>query len=128
MMIYPLPILDPIMAIGVAVWVIWNAFKNLRETIKVFLQASPDQVQISAVTEKIKSMKWVKDIHHLHLWSMDGTHHVLTTHLIVEAAANQEDVHTLKGEIKKSLFAEFHITEATIEIEWPHQHCADPAH
>ena len=128
MLVYPLPILDPIMAIGVAVWVIWNAFKNMKETINVFLQATPNHVQVASVTEKIKQMKHVKDVHHLHLWTMDGTHHVLTTHLIVEQGVSLDEVHNLKSLIKKTLFDDFHITEATIEVEWPDQACQDPKH
>lgn len=128
MMVYPLPILDPIMAIGVAVWVLWNVFKNMKDTMKVFLQATPEHVQLVAVTDRIKRMSWVKDVHHLHLWSMDGVHHILTTHLIVQEQASREDVHELKANIKRTLFEEFHITEATIEIEWPDQNCADPNH
>lgn len=128
MMIYPLPILDPIMAIGIAVWVLWNVFKNLKSTIDVFLQATPDQVQIETVTEKIKQTPHVQNVHHLHLWTMDGTHHILTTHLIVDENASKDDIHHLKTNLKKSLFDEFHITEATIEIEWPNQNCSDPSH
>lgn len=128
MMLYPIPILDPIMAIGVAVWVIWNVFKNMKDTVNVFLQATPDQVQIESVKAKIKEMMHVKDVHHLHLWSIDGLHHVLTTHLIVTEKTSMEEAHQLKLEIKKQLFDDFHITEATIEIEWPHHNCADPKH
>lgn len=128
MMIYPLPIIDPIMAIGIAVWVLWNVFKNLKSTIEVFLQATPEQVQIEAVKEKIRQFPKVQNVHHLHLWTMDGAHHILTTHLIVDNSTSKDDVHLLKTNIKKSLFDEFHITEATIEIEWPNQVCADPNH
>ncbi|MBL7546130.1 MAG: cation transporter [Bdellovibrionaceae bacterium] len=128
MMIHPMPILDPIMAIGVAVWVLWNVFKNLKKTIHVFLQGTPDQVQIEAVKQKIIQSQGVQNVHHLHLWSMDGTHHILTMHLIVQENTTNEAAHELKAQLKKSLFDEFHITEATIEIEWPHQTCTDPIH
>lgn len=128
MLIHPLPILDPIMAIGVAVWVLWNVFKNLKRTMHVFLQATPDQVQIDLVKEKISQKKQVKNVHHLHLWTMDGTHHILTMHLIVEENTTKEEAHQLKTDLKKSLFDDFHITEATIEIEWPNQLCSDPVH
>lgn len=128
MMFYDLPILDPIMAIGVAVWVLWNVFKNLKTTLNVFLQATPDNVRIETVTEKIKQVSLIKNVHHLHLWSIDGDHHILTTHLVVHENASKDEVHQLKIELKKMLMSEFHITEATIEIEWPNQSCTDPKH
>ena len=128
MLIYPLPILDPIMAIGVAMWVLWNVFKNLKKTMHVFLQATPEEIQIDLLKARISQNKMVKNIHHLHLWTMDGTHHILTMHLIVAENISKEDVHQLKTDLKKLLFDEFHITEATIEIEWPNQVCSDPVH
>lgn len=128
MMFYNLPILDPIMAIGIAVWVLWNVFKNLKTTLNVFLQATPNNVHIETVTQKIKHMQLVKNVHHLHLWSMDGDHHILTTHLVVEDRATKDDVHQMKIKLKKLLKDDFHITEATIEVEWPNQTCSDPNH
>jgi cobalt-zinc-cadmium efflux system protein len=125
---HPFPILDPIMAIGVAIWVLWNAFHNLKETMKVFLQATPRQFEIGHVEKSVREMSGVQDLHHTHIWSMDGEHHILTTHLIVEAATTMDQVHELKGRIKQELFAKFHIQEATIEVEWPNQKCVDPAH
>ncbi len=128
MMFYDLPILDPIMAIGIAIWVLWNVFNNLKTTFNVFLQATPNDVQIETVTAKIKQTPPVKSVHHLHLWSMDGDHHILTTHLVVEDTTSKDEVHQLKIDLKKTLMKEFHITEATIEVEWPNQSCTDPTH
>jgi cobalt-zinc-cadmium efflux system protein len=128
MWIQPMPILDPIMAIGVAVWVLWNAYKNLKETMMVFLQATPTNIDLQAVENSLRKFDWVHDLHHTHVWSMDGEHHILTMHLIVKAEAHPNHVHELKNQIKKHLLAEFRIQEATIEIEWPDQHCADPQH
>ena len=128
MLFYDLPILDPIMAIGIAIWVLWNVFNNLKTTFNVFLQATPSDVQIETVTTKIKQTPKVKSVHHLHLWSMDGDHHILTTHLVVEDSTTKDDVHQLKIDLKNLLMKEFHITEATIEVEWPNQSCTDPIH
>ena len=124
----PVPILDPVMAIGVAFWVLWNAFHNLKETMKVFLQATPTQFNLSEVESRIRTLAEVRDLHHTHIWSMDGEHHILTTHLIVHETVTLEQMHDLKGRIKKDLFSQFHIQEATIEIEWPNQKCVDPNH
>lgn len=128
MWLYPLPILDPVMAIGVAVWVLWNAFFNLKETMKVFLQATPTQFEISTVERSLKSLALVEGVHHTHVWSIDGEHHILTAHVIVRTDCTIEAAHALKNDIKRHLFEEFHIQEATLEIEWPDQKCVDPKH
>lgn len=128
MAFYPLPILDPIMAIGVAFWVLWNAFHNLKETMKVFLQATPGQFEMATVVSSMKALPKVDDVHHVHVWSIDGEHHILTAHVIVAADCSIETAHELKNQIKAHLFRQFHIQEATLEIEWPNQKCADPNH
>lgn len=128
MMIYDLPILDPIMAIGIAIWVLWNVFKNLKTTLNVFLQATPDNVRTENVTAKISQLPQVSSVHHLHIWSMDGDHHILTTHLVVNETISKDEAHQMKIDLKKMLMDEFHITEATIEVEWPNQACLDPKH
>lgn len=122
------PILDPIMAIAVAVWVLWNAFHNLRETMKVFLQATPRQFKIEEVEKSVRGIPLVQNIHHTHIWSMDGEHHILTAHIIVHSSSTVEQVHELKNQIKSFLFKEYHIQEATLEMEWPDQRCMDPTH
>jgi len=128
MWFYPLPILDPVMAIAVALWVLWNAFANLKETTKVFLQATPRQFQIATVEQSIKTLALIQGVHHTHVWSIDGEHHILTAHLTVKSDCTIEAAHALKNQVKKHLFQEFHIQEATLEIEWPDQLCHDPNH
>lgn len=123
-----LPILDPIMALAVAIWVLWNAFHNLKETMKVFLQATPTGVAMDDVQNTIKGFSLVKDIHHTHLWTIDGLHHILTAHIVVQEKSSTDEIHRLKVDLKKKLFEQYHIQEATIEIEWPSEKCYDPAH
>lgn len=128
MYFYHVPILDPIMAIAVAFWVLWNAIRNLQQTMKVFLQATPAQFEIATVERAIRAIEPVENIHHTHIWSMDGEHHILTAHVIVHSSVTVQEAHELKSRIKKELFSQFHIQEATLEIEWPDQKCADPDH
>lgn len=122
------PILDPIMALAVAIWVLWNAFGNLKETMKVFLQATPSGLELSKIENTLKDFSQVEDVHHTHLWSMDGVHHILTTHVMVSAGSSLNEIHQLKIQIKQKLFELFHVQEATIEIEWAGQKCSDPDH
>lgn len=116
------------MVLLVAIWVLWNAFHNLKETMKVFLQATPSGLELLHIEKAMKEFSQVEDIHHAHLWSMDGLHHILTTHVIVPTGSSLVENHQLKIEIKAKLFELFHIQEGTIEIEWAGQKCSDPDH
>lgn len=128
MWIHPIPILDPIMALAVALWVMWNAFHNLKETLQVILQATPGHLQQGKIEQLLSSFSQVSGVHHTHVWSLDGEQHILTTHVIVHADVSLEQAHELKNKLKHELHEQFDIREATIEIEWAGQACHDPHH
>lgn len=46
MLFVDLPILDPILSIVITLYILWNVFKNLRETTSIFLQAIPSNIEI----------------------------------------------------------------------------------
>lgn len=120
------PILDPILSIAFTLFILFNVAKNLSTTIKLFLQATPDKKMRNAICEQLLSLDNVNSIHHLHLWSMDGEHHVLTAHLVLDQAMDM----TLQSEIKKeiaTLLAEFELAHTTIEFEQPCEECRDPS-
>ena len=128
MKVFPLPWIDPLLAILIALWVFWNAFKNLRQTIQIFLQGTPSQFSISSVEKKILEIPEIKSLHHSHVWSIDGENHIFTSHLQLGSDVTMDRAHQLKIEVKKMLKNEFLIFEATLEIEWPHHQCHDPFH
>ena len=84
MLIVELPILDPLLSIGITLWVAWSAARNLRSTLRLFLQGVPDGLDGPAVCAEAADLPGVVALQHVHLWSLDGEHHVLTADLVVE--------------------------------------------
>lgn len=118
------PVLDPMLSIIFTVFILFNVFRNFGQTIKVFLQSTPDEKTLSEIREKLTSIDNVKAIHHLHLWSLDGEHHVLTTHIELESFLCAEDQKVLKEDISSQLH-DFSLAHTTIEIEMPDETCRD---
>jgi len=58
-----------------------DVIRNLKKTLALFLQAVPENFNLDEVKTKLLAMEHVHSLHHTHLWSMDGEHHVLTTHV-----------------------------------------------
>mgnify|MGYP000436057033 CR=1 FL=1 len=85
MLVVELPVLDPLLCIGITLWVGWNAGRNLRSTLKLFLQGAPEDLDGPAICEEAADLPGVVGLEHVHLWSLDGQHHVLTADLVVEA-------------------------------------------
>jgi cobalt-zinc-cadmium efflux system protein len=111
-----IPILDPILSILITLYVLWNVGKRLKETLVILFQGVPAGVDVRRVEEAIRATPSVCDVHHTHIWSQDGEHHVLTTHVVVDNADSYEQVADLRQRIKGEL-RRFGILDATIEVE-----------
>jgi len=118
------PILDPILSIVFTLFILINVMRYVLQTMKLFLQGSPDDTQKKAIADALLSMKPVEEIHHLHFWSLDGEQHVLTAHVVVDVNLNNEKMRELKQEVSNKL-APFGLVHTTIEFELPGEPCRD---
>jgi len=125
--IKPIYILDPLLSIGITLYVLIHVIKNLRSTIMLFLQSVPEKVDIKRIKDAILKEKNVRGVHHTHAWSLDGEKHVLTTHVLLDASAKKEDNRAVKSLIK-SFTQEFNLAHTTIEFEYNDEDCSMPSH
>ena len=110
-------IIDPLMSIGVAIFILINALKNLKEILDLFLEKTPRDISIDEIAEHICEVEGVLSVHHIHVWSMDGHNNYATMHVVVKG-----DTHTIKQNIRGEL-KEHGIGHATLEIETEDEHC-----
>lgn len=109
--------IDPIMSVGVAVFIIVNAARNLKEVLHLFLQKTPDGVSVKEIKEHLCEIEGVIDVHHIHVWSMDGYNHCATFHVVANG-----DSHCIKEMVREEL-REHGINHCTIELEEENEHC-----
>ncbi len=110
-------LIDPIMSIGVAVFILINATKNLKQALDVFLEKTPHGISVAQIKEHIIELDGVIDVHHIHVWSIDGQTNFATMHVVTNA-----DSHSLKENIRQEL-SEHGISHATLEFEAENEHC-----
>lgn len=125
MKFWNLPQIDAALAIILSLWVMYNVFRNLHQASRVFLMANP--LSMNSVIELLKQEEVVSDVHHTHLWSLDGEKHILTAHLVLHRELQTSELQNLKMKMKDSLKV-FNIIEATFEIETKDFPCKDPIH
>ena len=118
------PILDPALSIVFTLYILFNIGKTLWATLRLFLQAVPDRTLSESLHRCLSTLEEVKDVHHLHLWSLDGEHHVLTAHLVVQGAITTEQQVQLKKLIANCLES-FELAHTTIEFEFENEECRD---
>ncbi len=110
-------ILDPILSIGVALFIFINASKNLKDIFDLLLEKAPHNVNIDELKEHILEIDGVLDVHHIHVWSMDGQNNYATMHIVING-----DSHKLKDAIREEL-KEHGIGHSTLELEAENEHC-----
>ena len=122
----PWPILDPILSIGFTLFILFNVFRNLKETLMLFLQATPDQEQLANIRDDLLSNENVSDLHHFHIWSLDGERNVMTVHLVLVGDVSTEHIQTLKNDVQHSL-KKYNFEHTTVEFEFADEQCRDEA-
>lgn len=124
LMIKPWAILDPILSIAFTLFILFNVVRNLKETLLLFLQATPDTKQMEEVRSVLSSNNEVANIHHFHIWSLDGEKSVMTAHIVLEKDVSVSQVISLKEQLRHNL-AGFGFIHTTIEIEFANEACRD---
>ena len=112
-------IIDPILSIFVALFIFVNAAKNLKIIIDLFLEKTPKGINIDELKQHILKIQGVKDVHHIHIWSLDGYNNYATIH-IIEDGKNKDVKKIVKEELK-----EHNIIHSTIEIEKVGEKCLE---
>ncbi|MCB0176301.1 MAG: cation transporter [Anaerolineae bacterium] len=118
-----IPILDPILSILITLYVLYNVIRNLWKTVELFLQATPDNIDLTDIIQKLEAVPGVQSSHHTHLWSLDGEHHVLTTHLVVDQHTSRDEVMRIKA-ATKDVVNDLNLEHLTIEIEYEDEDCS----
>ncbi len=112
-------LIDPIMSIGVSLFIFINAIKNLKEVADLFLEKTPHNIDVSEIKEHIEKMNGVIDVHHIHVWSLDVRNHLATMHIVTDS-----EPHNIKDAVREEL-RKHKIQHVTIEIEANSEHCHD---
>lgn len=106
--------IDSVISIVVSTLIFIKAISHLNEILDLFLMKKPLDIDVDEIKEHLLSIKGVKDVHHIHIWSLDGKNNFATLH-----AVSDDNV---KDEIRKEL-KEHGINNATIELEYINEVC-----
>lgn len=116
-------ILDPLLSIGITAFILWNAVRNLRGVLRIFLQATPAHIDLAATDKRLRAIAGVESTHHTHIWSLDGEHNVLSTHLVVAPDTKKSAIVAIKDQTR-ALSRELDVVHITVEVEYADEECA----
>lgn len=122
LLIKPIPYLDPALSIVITLYILWNVVKRLRQTLFIFLQGRPSDVNANEIEEKLLEIEGVDSIHHTHIWSLEGQHHVFTSHVKLKNIKTVNQILDIKNRIKEIL-SEYPFKHYNIETELDNETC-----
>ncbi|MDX1628315.1 MAG: cation diffusion facilitator family transporter [Fulvivirga sp.] len=120
---FNLPIIDPILSLLIAGYILINVFKNLKESLRIILQGTPKGIDINKVIAGIKVINEITDIHDCHIWTLEGEQVIFSAHLVVQKPMSLEEMSVLKKRVRSHL-SEHNIEHATLEFETSQEDCA----
>lgn len=110
-------VLDPVMSIGVALYILFHACKNLKEILDLFLEKIPTGISAEELKAHLSEIEGVLDVHHIHVRSLDGRRHDAAMHIVADG-----DPAAIKAWVRAEL-KEHGIDHTTLELEHPGEPC-----
>ena len=104
--------IDGVLTIGIACYILYNATRNLLSTASIFLQSAPEDVSIQNLNKDLLALTPIKDVHDIHVWSLDGSYTVGSLHIVVDKNLTKDQRNDILTTMKNN-----HIDHPTIQIE-----------
>ena len=109
--------LDPIASLAIAVLVVAGAWRLLRDSTRVLLEAVPGDLDAGAVRAVLAEQAGVEAVHHLHVWALGAEHPALSAHVVLTGPLSLHEAQERALELKAVLAERFGIEHATLELE-----------
>lgn len=123
--LFNLMIIDPILSILIAFYILYHVYKYIKEIFDIFMEKVPKNIDINKIKTTInEKFANVNNIHHIHIWTLDGVNNYMTAHILLKDDISREDIIRLKNDIKKELY-KFNINHITLEIEYLNEKCTN---
>lgn len=108
--------IDPLISLVIMAVVIYSTWSLLIESLKLSMDAVPEQIQLDNIKILARKIPGIKSIEHIHVWAMSTTKIAMTAHVVVEEKTSVEKIQSIKQQLKHELQHEG-IHHITIETE-----------
>jgi len=113
--------IDPILSIAIGALIVWSGWDIIRESLNILLEGLPRGINLADVTDGMRAVQGVLDVHDLHIWSLGSSTHALSCHVLIDdVPPSCSDV--ILQRLNQVLADRFHISHTTVQFE--HVSCA----
>ncbi len=105
---------DAVFSVIISLLIIFSAWRLVIESVNVLLEATPSHINLAAVEAALREIAGVQAIHDLHIWTLTSQRHIITAHLVLcDATENQR----VLREARELLLQKFGLDHATLQLE-----------
>lgn len=109
-------LLDPLLSIAISVFIALAAWRILRETTDILLEATPKDISMSQLVKDMLTVHGVQDVHDLHVWSITSGMSALSCHVLIDNVPPSDSAPILRS-LTEVLREKYHVAHATIQFE-----------
>lgn len=113
--------IDPVMSFIIIVVILWDTWKLFTESIRLALDAVPNNIKYENVKLAILETSEVKGLHDLHIWALSTNENALSVHVITST----QNTDSLLNELKEKLAYKFSIKHVTVQLEKENLNCKE---
>lgn len=118
MKFYQIYWVDSVLTFCIGAYLIYMGFDLLKSSFKVLMLFSPQDIRIDDLVKKVKTIKGVKNMHHVHIWLLNEHEIHLEAHVDLEKDIKISDFDCTLEEISKVLRIDFGINHLNIQPEF----------
>ena len=111
---------DPLIAVGIGLWVLPRTWILLRDTTQILLEGTPQGIVLGDLRKAIAAVPGVSGVHDLHVWVSGADEPSCSVHLEL---AGEADSDTVRQAVTEKISKEHGIHHITVQTE--HAPCED---
>ena len=115
--------MDLVISVGISVLIVAGSLDLFKKIYQILMEAAPGNVDVGEISAFIRSQEDVKDVHHIHLWSLSSDRTALSAHLVIEPG-RIHDLDRILSRVTRALRESCNVDHVTLQPEL--DRCADP--
>jgi cobalt-zinc-cadmium efflux system protein len=108
--------LDPLVSVLIGVFILWNAWGILRQSIHILLESTPESIDLDSMVEILLKVDGVRGVHDLHVWSINESLRALSAHIVTDDISISAGA-VIQQNLNEMLAHKYNIQHATLQLE-----------
>ena len=110
--------IDSVLTLAIAIYLIFVGYDLLKNSYKVLMLFTPNNVKIKEIVDEVQKLKDVKNVHHVHVWQLNENETHLEAHIDFNKDITLSEFDVILVEIEELLHNKFRINHVNIQPEY----------